>query len=330
MAILSQELLTLSDWAKGIDPNGEPALITELLAQKNPIMNDVVFIEGNLPTGHRNSVRTGLPESFWRRANKGVPNSKSTLAQIDESFGVIENRSQIDVLIADLGGNPNGVRFNESKAHFESISQEFTSTLFYGNSSISPEEFNGLSVRYSSLSAPNAQNIVSGGGTGSDNSSIWLIVWGEDTVSGIFPKGGKVGLLHKNIGEGDAFDEDQRRFRAYMDLYQMTAGLNLKDWRFAVRIPNIDISNLVNKVSAADLIELMIKATHRIYSLETGKAVFYMNRSCFQMLDIQRRDDIIAGGGLTYDMVDGKRIASFRGIPVRPCDALVETEALVA
>jgi hypothetical protein len=73
----------------------------------------------------------------------------------------------------------------------------------------------------------------------------------------------------------------------------------------------------------------MIKAYHRSPDLAAGKPVFYMNRTLFQMLDIQRRADVIAGGGLTYDTVDGKRVASFRDIPVRRCDALLESEALV-
>jgi hypothetical protein len=118
--------------------------------------------------------------------------------------------------------------------------------------------------------------------------------------------------------------------RAYRDHWQWKCGIALRDWRFVVRIPNIDISNLVAKSSAADLIELMIKAIHRIPSLKMGRPVFYMNRTCFQMLDIQRRDDVIAGGGLTYSDVDGVMTANFRGIPVRKCDALIEAEAVVA
>jgi hypothetical protein len=74
----------------------------------------------------------------------------------------------------------------------------------------------------------------------------------------------------------------------------------------------------------------MIKATHRIQNLRMGKAAFYMNRTCFQMLDIQRRDDVISGGGLVYKDVDGMSIPTFRNIPVRIVDALLETEATVS
>jgi hypothetical protein len=120
------------------------------------------------------------------------------------------------------------------------------------------------------------------------------------------------------------------RMRAYQDRWQWKNGIALKDWRYVVRIPNIDISNLVAKSSAADLIELMIKAIHRVPNLNIGKCVFYMNRTVFQMLDIQRRDDVIAGGGLVYADVDGRLTPTFRRIPIRLCDALTEAEAVVA
>jgi hypothetical protein len=74
----------------------------------------------------------------------------------------------------------------------------------------------------------------------------------------------------------------------------------------------------------------MIKATYRMPTLNGVSPVFYMNRTCLQMLDIQRRDDIISGSGLTWDTVDGKRQPSFRGIPIRLVDQLTEAEATVS
>ncbi len=331
MSTLNASLVSLADWAKRLDPDGKIAAIGELLSQQNEILTDMPFVQGNLPTGHRTTVRTGLPTPTWRLLNKGVAAGKSTTAQIDEACGMLEARGQVDKALAELNGNTGEFRMSEANAHLEGMNQEMASTLFYGNSGTAPEEFTGLAPRYSDLSGPaNAQNIVSGSGAGSDNSSIWLIVWGPLTVHGIFPKGSVAGLQHEDLGLQDAFDADNNRFRAYMDRWEWKCGIALRDWRYAVRICNIDISNLVAKSSAADLTELMIKAIHRIPNLKMGKPVFYMNRTCFQMLDIQRRDDVIAGGGLRYENVDGAMTPTFRGIPVRKVDALVENEATVS
>lgn len=334
MAGVGGSLLTLGDAAKRHDPSGKTAKVVELLEQVNDVVSDVPWLEGNLPTGHRTTVRTGLPAPTWRLLNKGVAATKSTTAQIDEGVGRMEIRTQIDKAIAELNGDLNAFRMSEARPSVEGMAQEFAQTLFYGNTSLAPEEFHGLAIRYSSLSANNAQNIVNAESADTDNSSIWLICWGEQTVHGIYPKGSKAGLDHEDLGLCDAFDSSNNRFRAYMDRWEWVCGIALRDWRFAVRIANIDISNLGSGTSAADLQKLMIKAIHRIpggyAGLRMGKPVFYMNRSCFQALDIQRRDDVIQGGGLTYANADGVPVASFRGVPVRVCDALVENESLVS
>lgn len=333
MATLSSNALTLADWAKRIDPDGKTPSIVELLAQNNEILSDMQWIEGNLPTGHRTTVRTGLPTVAWRLLNQGVQPSKSVTAQVDESCGMLEAWSEVDKDLAMLNGNTAAFRLSEAQSFIEAMNQEMAQTLFYGNSGLAPEEFNGLAVRYSSLSATNGQNILNAGGAGSDNTSIWLICWGQQTVHGIFPKGSKAGLVHEDLGEVTVETSAGiagTRLRAYQDHWQWKCGLALKDWRYAVRIANIDVSNLVAKSSAADLIEQMIKATHRIPALGMGKCAFYMNRTVKQMLDIQRRDDVQSGGSLIYNDVDGKLVPSFRGIPIRTCDAILETEAVVS
>ena len=323
----------LLDIAKRLDPDGKIAKIVELLSQTNGIVEDIPFKEANEMTSHLTTVRTGLPTVYWRLLNAGVQPSKSTTAQIKEGIGMLEAWAVCDVKLAELSGNEKAYRLSEATAFLEAMNQEAAQTIFYGNSGLAPEEFNGLSVRYSSTSAANGQNIILGGGNGADNTSVWLVCWGPQTVHGLFPKGSAAGLQHKDLGEvtvETTAGVAGSRMRAFQDHFQWKMGVSVKDWRYAVRIPNIDVSNLVGKSSAADLIELMIKAMHRIPNMSMGKCAFYMNRSVKQMLDIQRRDDVISGGGLVYNEVDGKLIPSFRGVPIRTCDSLTELESLVS
>jgi len=336
-ATLQSNVLTLHDWAKRLDPDGKTPTIVELLAQTNPILTDAMFMEGNLPTGHRTTVRTGLPTVAWRLLNGGVATSKSQTAQIDEQCGMLEAWSEVDKDLAELNGNTSAFRLSEGQAFIEAMNQEAASTLFYGNSGLSPEEFTGLAVRYSSLSAGNAQNILDAAGVGTDNTSIWLCSWGANTMHGIFPKGSKAGLIHEDMGlvtvndvvAGGANGVGQgTRMRAYQDHWQWKLGVALRDWRYQVRIANIDVSNLVGESSAADLIKLMIKAIYRLPSTNLGRPVFYMNRTVAEMLDIQRFN-VVAAAGLRYDEVDGKQQMSFRGIPIRLNDALANSEAAV-
>lgn len=348
MPTLGAGAITLTDWAKTQDPNGQPARVVELLAQTNPILTDALWIEGNLPTGHRTTVRTGLASASWRLFNQGVAVSKGTSAQIDEACGMLESWSEVDIALAKLNGNSAAFRLQEGQAHLEAMNQEMAGTFFYGNAGTSPEEFNGLATRYSTL----GQNVISGGSvSGSDGASIWLVGWGANSVHGVYPKASTGGLQHKDHGEQvieTVAGIGGSRLAVYQDQWTWNCGLVVKDWRYAVRGCNIDISALTAQSSATNLIKLMIRMYHRLPSLHGGmtmdntfvgiKPVFYMNRTVAQMLDIQRFDVVSGagtgsqnlGGSIQYGEVDGKWTPTFRGIPIRICDQLLETEATVA
>jgi hypothetical protein len=332
MATLGNTVLTLTDWAKRLDPDGKTADIVELLSETNEILADQLYMEGNLPTGHRTTVRTSLPTVAFRKLNEGVTPSKSTTAQVDDQASILEAWSEVDVDEAILNGNTFTYRLSEASAFLEAMSQTQTDTLIYGNGGLNPEEYTGLAVRYNDKSANNGQQIVDAGGTGSDNSSAWLVGWGAQTVHGIFPKGSVAGLQHDDKGKVTVQDSTgigTARLDVYQDKFQWKSGLAIKDQRYVSRIANIDISDLTGITSAADLSELMTRATYRFPNLKRGKPVFYMNRTCMQILDILNRNDVISGGGLTFQNVDGERVMNFRGIPVKTVDALTETEAQV-
>jgi len=329
-AALGTGNLTMADWAKRLDPDGKIPMIVELLGQTNEILTDMVWREGNLPVGHRTTVRTGLPTVAWRLLNQGITPSKSTTAQIDEQCGILEAWSEVDKDLLLLNGNAASFRLSEAKAFIEAMNQEMTRVLFYGNGGVNPEQFTGLSVRYSSSTAPNGQNVIKAGGAGADNASIWLICWDEETVTGIFPKGSKAGLIHEDFGEVTAevtAGLPGSRMRVFQERFQWKPGIALKDWRYVVRICNIDVSD-------TDAANIKTIITNMETALETrpnklGKPVFYMNRTMRRLLRREARESVGSGGGLTYENFDGKRILVFGDTPVRLVDQLLNSEAVV-
>lgn len=337
MATLGQNgKVTLLDIAQSMDPQGKVADVAELLTQTNEILLDMPWFEGNLPTGHQGTIRTGLPTAVWRQFYQGVPPSKSQRAKITDACAMLETRSEVDVDEANLNGNASAFRLSEATAFVEGLNQTMADSLIYGNATVNPERFNGLAPRYSAISgATNGQNIIDAGGTGSDNTSIWLVVWGKQTAFGIYPKGSQAGLTHKDLGEYDAFDANQNRFRAYGDLWQWKCGVHVKDWRYIVRIANIDVSNLVAESSAADLIKLMVRAFARIPLPGMGNAVFYANRTVKEMLSIQALNKSQNALSITealrqFGGVDVSiKELRFMGVPIRTVDRIVTTEARV-
>lgn len=337
-ATLGANVHTLADLAKRMGPDGKISAIIEMLGVSNEILEDMLWKEGNLPTGERTTIRTGLPTVAWRLLNSGVQPSKSTTAQADVQAGKLEAWCEIDEELVKLNGNTAEYRMSEATAFLEAMNQEFAQTLFYGNASTAPEEFTGFAPQYSSLTATNGQNIISGGGAGADNTSIWLIGWGPTTVHGLYPKGSKAGIEHRDLdlqvvestaGIGGS------RMMAYRDQWKWDCGVVVRDWRYAVRIANIDISALIADTTGATvkLIEYMGKAIHRIPTRGNVRLAFYANRTVQSMLTLQALNKSTSALSLQDAMSQfGHNISEMRflGIPIRTCDALLETEATVS
>jgi hypothetical protein len=339
MATLSNNSLTLADWAKRVDPDGRVPVVAELLSQSNEILEDCVFKEGNLPTGERVVIRTGLPTVYWRALNQGIPSSKSTTAQVDEACGILEARSEVDKDLAMLNGNTAQFRLSEDTAFLEAMNQTQATTMFYGNPGVDPKQFLGLAARYSDSTAANGQNILKAGGSGSDNTSIFLVVWGDNTVYCPFPKGSKAGLIHEDLGEQTVYNSDGTRMQALATRYQWKNGLVVKDWRYVVRIANIDVSDLIAQTgtqaasAATAIIKLMARSLYRIPNMSMGRAAFYMNRTVHSGLSIAALDksqyvlkinEGLSQFGMPYSWL------SFLGVPLRRVDSLLNTEAAIS
>lgn len=339
MATIGFNALTLTDWAKRVDPSGDGiSPVVELLNQSNEILMDMPWVEGNLPTGHRTTVRTGLPSVAWRKLNYGVAQSKSTTVTVDDACGMLEAFGQVDKDLAELNGTTAAFRLSESMAFIEAMNQTMASTLFYGDSEQNPERFLGLAPRYSTISgATNGQNILSAGTvTGGDGTSIWLLGWGENTVHGIFPKGSTAGLQHEDLGLDTVTDAVGGKYRAYLDRYQWKCGLALRDWRYVVRGANIDVSALVADTAGTTvrIIELMSRMIDRIPNFGGCRPTFYMNRTVFSMLRVHALNRSANALGLEQAMDQfGNPIRgglSFLGIPIRRVDAITNSEAQIS
>ena len=226
------------------------------------------------------------------------------------------------------------------------MSQQVAATLIYGNQFINPERFTGLAARYSTKTTQNsntAYNVLDGGGAASTNTSIWTTVWGDDTLHATFPKGKITGLQHRDMGEWPVLDTSSNTYQAYRDHFKWEIGLVLRDWRYVARIANIDVTALTG-VSAANLVNLLIRGLYRlptapvsatvIQTSDTpevranmGRTVIYANRVVRTYLDLQamNKTNVL----LRIEEFDGKPITTFRGIPVRTCDAIASNEAIV-
>lgn len=344
-AIIGGNALTYADWAKRLDDGGKIATIINLLSQTNDILDDMLVVESNGPTSHKTTVRTGLPQATWRMLNYGVPKTKSTTAQISDSLGMLEVYSEVDKDLADLNGNTADFRLSEDLAFLEGMNQQMASAVFYSNAVSTPQQIMGLAPRFNTVTAANAAtaaNVINAGGAGAVNTSIWFVVWGPNTCHALFPKGKISGLQHRDLGEWTLADVNGNQYQGYRTHFKWDIGLTLRDWRYVVRIANIDTALLLT-AQAANIINGLIRGVNRLPTapagasavqtndspdkgaMSVGRTAIYCNRNIRTALELQvvNKPNLL----LKWEDWDGKPVLTFRGIPVRTCDALLNTEA---
>ena len=335
---------TLLDVSKRLDPDGKirSSLIAEILSQFNEILDDIPWLEGNLPTGHKTTLRKSLPTPTWRLFNQGIIPIKSTTSQIVETIGMMENYAEIDKDLADLNGNTAEFRMSEEIPIIEGMNQMMALTLIYGDTTVNPERFTGLAPRYYTKNASNsvaAANVLDGLGSASVNSSVWLVGWSPQTVHCVYPKGSSAGLTTRDLGEQTIYDTQSPitgRYQAYRTHFQWKAGLVVKDWRYVVRIANIDMTNLQTAGDSTDnsdnLLKFMSMAIDRLYNINLVRPVFYANQLVRQMLRVKLFNaknmfltlrDYLGPNGMPRPTLE------FQGYPVRRIDQILNTEAQV-
>lgn len=331
MAVIGNSFVDLIDIYKLQDSKGQYVAVIEMLMEMNPILEDAIAVECNKGTSHLHTVRTGLPTVSWGKLYKGIPQSKSSTAQVEDTTGFVEGLSSVDVRLLKLSTNEGAVRLSEAMSYIEAMNQEVATKMFYGNTADDPEEFMGLSPRFSDLSAPNGNQIIDAGGVGVDNTSVWFVTWGDQQCQLLYPKGTMAGVNREEKGEQRVTDANGNAYYVKEELFTWHVGLAVKDWRYVSRIANIDVSNM--QAGSVALYDFMRKAYYKLQNRRVagGKICIYCNRDVLEALDALATN---AGASdnfvrLQRSEVEGQEVLTYRGIPIKETDAIVNTEERV-
>lgn len=336
MAVLATDVATYADVAKRLDPSGGLAGIVEILNKSNPILTQMLVKEANDGSGNRTTVRTGIPQATWRLLNYGVPRVKTTTAAVRDSSGMLEVYAECDKDLANLSGNAKAFRMSEASGIMEGMSQQMAATLFYGNTLVNPERFTGIAPRYADGLAsrtPSGANMTNmGGSNAANNTSAYLITWGENATYGFYPRGSQAGLKHTDLGEQTLQDGAGGQFQGYRDHFKWDLGLTVRDWRQNARVANIDTTQLGDATYVKNLIRQMIDVSEALPiagedSNTGGSRAWYVPKVVRSALRWAILDKL--AGNLTWENWMGKRVVMFDDTPVWRVDAILTTEAVV-
>ena len=331
MATLGSNYLTLADKFKRTENGKIAAEIIEMMSETNEVLQDANALQCNDGTNHITTIRTGLPSAVFRKLYGYVPTSKSTTEQVKDVTGMLETYSIVDVDLVDKSENPKVFRLSESSAFIEAMNQKLQETIFYGSIKENAAAFDGLSARYSKKSTDEKKigsNIIDGGGTGSDNTSIWFVTWGDLHTSLLYPQGSQAGVQHKDDGILTETSSAGGKRKEYQDHYKMDVGLSVRDWRSTCRIANISVSGLAGS-SPADIEKLLNKAYYKIRRYaKTGKTCIYCNSTVLMHFEAQLKEK--TNVNFTIKEYLNENILHYKNIPIRECEQISCEEAAVS
>jgi len=334
MTVLSSNNLTLLDIARQFGPDGKELKLAEILSQKNAILEDMPFVECNNGMVNIGAVRTGLPAGTWRKLYGGVSPEKSTTKQVSDTCGMLEAFSEPDAALINMAPNRALALLREGKAFIAGMSKTMATAVFYGDSVASPEKIEGLSSRYNAFGTnedESSYNVIDAGGSGSYLTSIFAIAWGDDTIFGLYPKGSKAGLQQEDLGEQTITLSDGKKYRAYQTHFKWDCGLAVLDWRYCVRICNIDVALLASAGTSSytgpDLTNLLIDAMYRFPDDATNITIYANKAVSAALTKLAMAKNNLALG---IDEFAGKKITHFWGHPIKRSDAILNTEYKIA
>lgn len=325
--------LSIVDVMRAKDPDGSIAKVAEVLTRSNPILEDIPFIEGNTETGNVITRRSSLGTAEWRRINDGVGTSVGRTTQVTETCGLLEAYNEVDKRLLDMAIDKGSFMMQQANSQMEGMSMEMARVLMYGNSYQQPEQFLGFMPRANELNTErfNGKPIVlDAGGTSGGLASILLVAWGEDKITGIYPRGSQAGLQYRDLGEDTKTLSNGKQYQILRQHWTWEAGLCVTDYRYMIRIANIDYKTLsYDEAEAKKLTNLMIDAFSYIPASGGAQLVAYAPREVWTY--ISKLSNANANRNMNTTVNETSRLVSnIAGVPFRMTDAMLTTEAKVS
>ena len=341
--IIGNQFLNYRDLMSGL--KGDKSFdsdIVELMVQQTPMLDDMVISEANDGTTNRTTVRTGLPDATWRRFYKGVQASKGAKQQIRNTAGWVGSKLEIDAELYDNAPTKDAksaLLFDEVSQHCEVLSNEMQAQLIYGSLADNPDAFNGLMNTYSEVGSSGmddrvASNYVFSGAKASSPStsalrSILLVGWAQKSIRTFYPQGTKGGLRKGEFKKVDVVDASNGgTYEAYRQYFNWTLGLDVRDYRYAGRIANIESDYMLATSGQPDYVELVNQLVARVRG-DGVRQVFYMHKRTWEDLRILLARKTMTNAIQKKDVME-RPTQTLYDIPVRFCDAMNVNEAFVS
>ncbi len=332
-AATAESNLTMADYVTRFE--GPETDVINVMAQSNPMLEDMPFIESNLETGNKTLQVTSIPEPSNRRINAGIKITKANRRPIVDTLTMLESRASIDVKLVDDKVHGAKMRKEEEDLHVEGFQPKVQTLLLYGDSQQNPDEFDGFLTRYNTFGGDKGtygHNTINAGGTTKDKQTSALLVgWSDKRVTGLYPKGSKMGVHLEDRGKQRIEDGNNGVYDAYETVIDWSLGLTVKDPNYVAVIRNIDTTKLATMTDdeKKELIFKMLDAANKVPKAGNPRMVWYVSEKMYDFITRCVNDIKIVNIQMPELKNGTYNPLAIGGIPVKKLEAISETEPVI-
>lgn len=302
--------------------NGDARLpIVEVLLQENALFEDAEFKPANNQSVHVYNVRDRNVDVSRTGLYEGTTRSASGTVKKSEAINYVSSLCVIDTRELDMADGGQAYKEDEVFNHTSTVSETVTNDVFYGNGN---NTIRGIINRDEYKQISDSQ-VIGADGTGNNLSSIYLVNWNSAYFA--YPKGTIGGVNAKDMGEDLFPDGVGGYYAAQRVLIEFGGALVIDNYRNVARIANIQLDS-TSADYWASVQYRMVEAINKLQS-RNGKIVAYANGDVVSVLEKGQ----LAKGNVHYvptDSVQGYKVGTFSGIPVKRVDLISSTEPIVS
>jgi hypothetical protein len=332
--------LTLRDVAASLDKGNAARLFIDMMGMRHDLFDDMVHQACNEGRSHVVHYRTGLPKATWTRLYGGVESSKGSEATARITVAELESKLELDKRILDRYPDVNARITREVAGHVDAIVLNYMKGMLYGSKKINPDGFNGLATIYSEAGGANpfeiAFNCISAGGNADDSiGSIYLIGHGTEGFSNLYPQGHKsAGVEVGKMKEVDVHEtgSTSKTYEALRQYFSMSGAPFVADWRKCGRLCNIKRNVTVTGDALVAEANKFFDNINRLTTRVDDKGVrqnLYMDKGVLEVAKVYA-SALTRGNAVKEEDIQGKKVTTLNGIPVRINDAQYVDETFVA
>lgn len=288
------------------------------LAKRNDLLQFAPWYTSSDGAFHKSLKAVRLGKGKFTKINGPVPTISSSSDTVTDPITYYQADSIVDDTLLKTAKDRTKVRDSEDVANTQGFLNDWLYQLIYNTDAT--DGLLGFAPRRPSI---DNKYTWSAGGTTGNQSSMYLMEFGQQGFNFRYPEGARPGISTDDRGRVRVSTPDGTgSMWAWIRHFEMIAGIEIKDERALQRLANVLVTSTT--ITAANFIKMKNQLPNR------GKdAVAFCNRTIHSIIE----NSAYEKSNMAYSIRDVEGfgpVTRFVGIPVMMMESILDTESVLS